>query len=280
MSQPSKFKGKAIYEPSGAAYEYAHWACNLFNGCSNACSYCYNRHGITSALLGADKPTLKKSLVNEKTALEIFQKELEQAKGLMKPTDSLFFSFVSDPMLPENRDLTIMCVEYALEQDVNVQILTKCSDWVFIPRYTKKLECLRDHIAVGFTLTGMEAMESYCRNNTAQRIKAMAKLKSMGIRTFASIEPVVDIDKAVSVARKAKQYCDFFKVGLVSKMGIKFTTEQVNELVGKMQFYIGNDTPVYWKKSVRDVIGNEIVDSWPNSVPSDYDIFNIKIREK
>lgn len=276
MEQPSKFKGKAIYEPSGAAYEYSHWACNLFNGCSNACSYCYNRHGITSALLGADKATLKKSLVDKKTAFEIFEKELEQVKRLMKPTDSLFFSFVSDPMLPENRDLTIMCVEYAMEQGVKVQMLTKCTDWAFIPRYTKELECLCDDIAVGFTLTGMDAMESYCRNNTAQRISAMKKLRSFGIKTFASIEPVIDIDKAVNVVRKAKPFCDFFKIGLVTKMGIKFTKEQVNDLVSKVQFYVGNEIPIYWKKSVRDVVGNEFVDAWPNSVPSDYDIFNSK----
>ena len=276
MSQPSKFKGKAIYEPSGAAYEYAHWACNLFNGCSNVCDYCYNRHGITSALLGADKPTLKKSLIDEKTAFDIFEKELEQAKKLMKPTDSLFFSFVSDPMLPENRNLTIMCVEHALEQDVKVQILTKCSDWAFMPRYTDELQCFPNSIAVGFTLTGMDAMEGYCRNNTAQRIKAMEKLRKLGIKTFASIEPVIDIDKAVNVVRRAKPFCDFFKVGLVTKMGVKFTKEQMNELVSKVQFYVGGEIPIYWKKSVRDVVGNELVDSWTNSVPSDYDMFNPK----
>ncbi len=261
MNQASKFKGKAIYEPNGAAYEYAHWSCNLFNGCSNASDYCYNRHGITSAILGADKSTLKKSLIDEETAFGIFEKELGLVKKLMKSTDSLFFSFVSDPMLPENRDLTIMCVEHALEQGIKVQILTKCSDWAFIPRYTEELECLHDDVAVGFTLTGMEAMESYCRNNTAQRIKAMEKLHKLGVKTFVSIEPVVDIDKAVNVIRKAKPYCGFFKVGLVTKMGIKFTKEQVNDLVSKVQFYVGNEIPIYWKKSVRDVVSNEFVDA-------------------
>ena len=274
MKQPSKFKGKAIYEPSGAAYEYCHWACNLYNGCSNTCSYCYNRHGITSAILGVETVSLKKSLIDEKTAFAIFEKELVQAKKLMKPTDSLFFSFVSDPMLPETRDLTTMCVEHALEEDVKVQVLTKCTDWVFLPRYTKELQFFADSIAIGFTLTGMESMESYCRNNTAQRIKAMEKLKELGIKTFASIEPVVDINKAVNVVRKAKPYCDFFKVGLVTKMGVKFSKEQVEELVAKVQFYVGSETPIYWKKSIRDIVGDELVDSWENSVPSDYDLFN------
>ena len=30
-----------IYEPSGAAAEYAHLALNLYAGCDNGCQYCY-----------------------------------------------------------------------------------------------------------------------------------------------------------------------------------------------------------------------------------------------
>lgn len=124
------YRGKSIYQPIGAAYEYCHWACNLFNGCRNNCQYCYNKHSMASGVLGAEEVSLKKSLVDEATAFEIFKKELLEAKQLMLPEDSLFFSFVSDPMLPENVPLTLRCVAHALENNVSIQILTKCSDWV------------------------------------------------------------------------------------------------------------------------------------------------------
>lgn len=38
-------KGALIYQPQGAASEYAKWAINLYHGCSNGCTYCYNRRG-------------------------------------------------------------------------------------------------------------------------------------------------------------------------------------------------------------------------------------------
>lgn len=272
----SKFKGKAIYEPSGAAYEYSHWACNLFTGCNNRCDYCYNRHGISSALLGAEASTLKKSLGDPKKAFVIFEEELHKVKKLMKPDDSLFFSFVSDPMLQGNRDLSLACIELALEQDVKVQVLTKCTDWVYVPHILDECVIFSDSIAFGFTLTGMDAMESNCANNTAERLKAMQELKKYGFKVFASIEPVIDADKAVRCIRKAKPYCDLFKIGLVSKMGIKFNKEQVTDFVEKVQFYVGNAVPIYWKRSIRDIVGDAYVDSWPNSVPSDYDIFKIQ----
>ena len=268
-----KFKGKAIYEPSGAAYEYCHWACNMFNGCTNRCTYCYNRHSMTKAVLGADVVTLKKALKDESTAFSIFCNELEEMKKRMKRTDSLFFSFVSDPMLPQTRGLTIKCVMKALQEGVNVQILTKCTDWTIREDFIRPLVPYAPHIAIGFTITGMDSMESLCMNNTAERINAMGKLKEHGITTFASVEPVIGIENAIIAVRKAYPVCDMFKVGLVSKMGIKFSEEDVRSLVSRINFAVHNTTPVYWKKSVRDVVGNEFCDAYANSVPSDFNLF-------
>lgn len=268
-----KFKGKAIYEPSGAAYEYCHWACNLFNGCTNRCSYCYNRHSMTEAVLGADVVTLKKALKDESTAFSIFCNELDEMKKRMKRTDSLFFSFVSDPMLPQTRVLTIKCVIKAQQEGVNVQILTKCTDWTIREDFIRQLVPYAQHLAIGFTITGMDSMESLCMNNTAERIKAMGKLKEYGITTFASVEPVIGIEYAIIAVRKAYPVCDMFKVGLVSKMGIKFSEEDVRSLVSRINFAVHNTTPVYWKKSIRDVVGNEFCDAYANSVPSDFNMF-------
>ena len=39
-------KGSLIYQPQGAAGEYAKWAINLYHGCSNGCTYCYNRRVV------------------------------------------------------------------------------------------------------------------------------------------------------------------------------------------------------------------------------------------
>lgn len=55
-------KGTLIYQPQGAAGEYAKWAINLYHGCSNGCTYCYNRRGVLSHVFG-DKPELAELIV-------------------------------------------------------------------------------------------------------------------------------------------------------------------------------------------------------------------------
>lgn len=57
----TKFKGKAIYQPTGKAAEYSPWACNFFTGCSNDCEYCYCKRGVMSHVWD-NKPHLKKVL--------------------------------------------------------------------------------------------------------------------------------------------------------------------------------------------------------------------------
>lgn len=196
------------------------------------------------------KVSLKKSLVDENTAFEIFKKELEDVKQLMLPGESLFFSFVSDPMLPETILLTMSCVEFALENGVPIQILTKCAAWVYNEEITGILARHTDSVKVGFTLTGMEEMESQCISNTKERVAAMRVLKSRGISTFASVEPVIDIDAALSVIELAKEVCDIFKIGLVSKMGIKFSKDEVVRLVLSAKSILG-DKPMMFKDSVK-----------------------------
>lgn len=55
-------KGALIYQPQGAAGEYAKWAINLYHGCSNSCTYCYNRRGVLSHVFG-DKPELARPII-------------------------------------------------------------------------------------------------------------------------------------------------------------------------------------------------------------------------
>ena len=68
-------KGKCIYTTKGAAREYGRIGCNFFKGCPHECEYCYLKRGAPSAELGGNTAVLKKCLVNEDKALEIFCKE-------------------------------------------------------------------------------------------------------------------------------------------------------------------------------------------------------------
>lgn len=61
-TKETSVKGALIYQPQGAAGEYAKWAINLYHGCSNGCTYCYNRRGVLSHVFG-DKPELAAPIV-------------------------------------------------------------------------------------------------------------------------------------------------------------------------------------------------------------------------
>lgn len=101
------FNGKAIYNPSGKAGEYAQWACNLYVGCSNNCDYCYCKKGVLSSAMGQPKATLKKCFHDENDAFLIFIKELEKNADAIRHDGGLFFSFSTDPCLPETIGFTL-----------------------------------------------------------------------------------------------------------------------------------------------------------------------------
>ena len=111
----SKTKNLAIYRPNGAAAEYSTWACNLYNGCSHTCNYCYCKRGVFGHTLGKDVPEIKALLGGEPgKAYHLFCQELDKYRNQIITDGGLFFSFSTDPMLREEIDLTMRCIEYAI----------------------------------------------------------------------------------------------------------------------------------------------------------------------
>lgn len=217
--------GDIIYSPKGPAREYALVGSNFYVGCSLQCDYCYNRKGIFSAYLGKPEVSLKKGkkvkITSESTALKTFCTELQQSKEYLQQT-GLFFSFTTDPMLPETRNLTWMATGYALENDVPVRILTKVSDFGTIDTRLEYVQKYKHLLSFGFTLTGTDDQEPGAQakgyTNDA-RIAKMALLKEKGFNTFASVEPVVDVEASLEMIEKSLGFCDMYMIGLLSKHG-------------------------------------------------------------
>lgn len=273
------FKGKAIYQPAGKAAEYAEWACNFYVGCSNGCTYCYLKKGRGAKILGGDKPTLKKCFKDETHALEVFEKELMQ--NLQELQESgIFFSFSTDPMLPETIGLTKDAIGISITHKVPVTILTKRVDSVHVifedenKAYEKvKFMAFSKFIAFGFTLTGHDEFEKGASTNQ-ERIEAMKKLHDAGFKTFASIEPIIDFESSLKMIQQTKEFCELYKIGLMSGQKVdksfydklrSFNLDVVNTLAN----YRAN---VYWKESIRKQF-----DVFPDAncnVDQDYNIFN------
>lgn len=281
MPTQKQFEGKAIYSPSGKAGEYAMWACNFYVGCSNGCTYCYLKKGRCKAIMGGDVPTLKKCFKNEHHALHVFEKELKANLPELQK-HGLFFSFTTDPLLEQTIKLTDRAISLCVFYDIPVKILTKRADWIdgycirngniFVdfPCYFE--EKYRSKIAFGFTLTGHDELETGASTN-AERIEAMKKLHDAGFKTFASIEPVIDISSSIWVIHRVFTFCDLFKIGLES--GKKYDKDDLihfikyiiskNELFGKK---------IYFKDSLLKKAGIERESLPANCVTMDYNLFN------
>ena len=238
------FRGKTIYNPSGKAGEYSYWACNFYNGCSNDCQYCYCKRGVMSSNW-SNPPKLKSKLKDENHALEIFEKELMQNLPELQK-HGLFFSFTTDPMLEEALSLTWSAINICFKNNVNVKILTKCTDWLRWFKYETYSKYLlnsnKAQIAFGFTLTGHDELEPNASSN-AERIIAMKRLHDAGFKTWASIEPVIDLDSSWNMIESTQGFCDLYKIGLESgkeKMQNKYKLQDfissAENLKGKFYF--------------------------------------------
>jgi DNA repair photolyase len=245
-------------------------------GCSNGCEYCYLKKGRGKAILGGNTPTLKKCFRDEAHALEVFEKELKANLPELQK-HGLFFSFTTDPFLPETADLTVSAICLCLEEYcINVKVLTKRCDWIdnsnFFPfSFTKKT---RKHIAFGFTLTGHDELEPNASTN-AERIEAMRKLHEAGFKTWASIEPVIDFGSSFKMVRDSRNFCDLYKIGLESgKKYDKDLLEQFVDDIIEYTEYFG--CKLYFKDFLLKQAGIRREDLPGNCVNRDYNIFNNK----
>lgn len=254
-----EIKGKAIYSPKGKAGEYAKYACNFYVGCSNDCSYCYCKRGLLGHAMGAPVATLKKCFKDEQDAIAKFCKELvSNLKELQQ--HGLFFTFTSDPWLPETKALTIEAVSFAISWEIPCQILTKRAD--FLPDIPELWLQYKSYIAFGFTITGHDELEPGASTN-AERIEAMKKLHEMGFKTFASIEPVISLPESSQMIVQTLGFCDLYKIGLLTGKREYCKSDVVQFVLMTSQtlaLYRADSVTtckphVYWKDSVFDYIG-------------------------
>lgn len=239
MTELKPINGKAIYTTKGAAREYGRIGCNFYVGCPHGCTYCYLKRGAPSKQLGGSEVKLKKCFINEDRALEIFCDEARKHIDALQRY-GLFFSFTTDPLIPETRDLTISALNFTSYNGIPVKVLTKDASFIDCQRmkFLLKSDAAKKFMQFGFTLTGRDDMEPNASTNQ-ERIKTMRRLHDMGFKTFASIEPVIDWKHARMAVAVSLDCCDHYKIGLRSGVGknyydlilsglyIRYLTEQI-----------------------------------------------------
>lgn len=286
---------KILSRPKKNAEEYGKWAVNPYIGCSHGCLYCYLKKGPSGKYLGQGHPVLKKGVVNEEHAYHLAMAEIIEQKDEIIRDGGLFFSFTSDPCLPETRRLVFRITGACIgnrttprEDVIPVTLLTKdatfCAweypaedsqgaaippfDWMSNVGMLDPL-IMRDRLAIGWTITGHDELEPRASKN-AERLHVMRCLAVRGYNVWASIEPVIDFDSSFRMIQQALDAgCQHFKIGLmtrgtkVSRRGFTlggrtfepYDPARCLAFVQDVMQQTRDRATVYWKQSFRDFIG-------------------------
>jgi len=202
---------RAIYAPTGPAREYAELGLNVYLGCSHGCRYCYAG------------PTMKQTR-------EFHQAEARPKKGLLADlradlaacgpdTPRVHLSFLSDPWQPEEaeRGLTREALTMFRQARVPVQTLTKAGQ---LPRRDFDILAACDTwfgVSLSWTDDADRAAWEPGAGSVTERMFLLRDAKAAGMRTWVSVEPVVDPAQALDVIRHLTPWVDEWRVGKLTK---------------------------------------------------------------
>lgn len=199
---------RAIYAANGKAREYSELACNLYNGCSHGCTYCYNR--LLCGKWGHpdfDNPKPREGIIDalERDAWR------RQHGGEQRP---IFLCFTCDPYQPidSEHQLTRLAIKILHKHDLPVMLLTKGGG-----RALRDFDLLRDKDWFGVTLTFDNDADSQKWEPRAElpadRIATLWEAQMAGIKTWVSLEPIIDPDQTIALIKATAAFVDHYKVG-------------------------------------------------------------------
>jgi len=194
---------KPIYKPKGRAKEYGELAINIYSGCNHGCIYCY-----APLVLKRDRVEFHANVEPRKGIVEAVKRQLdrEQIAGKL-----IHLCFTCDPYPAEIDTTPTREVIKAIKEAGNhVQILTKGGK-----RAVRDFDLLDSGDMFGVTLTtgGIEVYEGEPGAATAyERILTLGQARQHGIKTWVSLEPVID-PEAVYGFIKYLNDADIFRIG-------------------------------------------------------------------
>jgi DNA repair photolyase len=196
---------RAIYEPKGKAKEYCELALNLYTGCEHGCVYCY-----VPMILRKNREEFRYRAIPRWEAMEQLRKEVHKYKGR-----TVFLCFTCDPYQLEQNYITREALEILLPNGVNVEILTKAGlrSWQDI----ELLKQYKEQVNYGATLTFYNEVDSKQYEPYAalseERTDVLYAAKFAGLKTWVSLEPVIDIKQSLKLIDETIHYVDEYRIG-------------------------------------------------------------------
>jgi DNA repair photolyase len=195
---------KIIYSPKGRALEYADYALNLSNSCSFGCKYCY-----VPAVLHKDRNEFHTIDALRKDVLE---KVEHDAKLVVGKAILLCFTCDCYQDIDQELQLTRKVMEIFNRYGVNWIVLTKGGT-----RAIRDFDLYKPGDSFGSTLTFTSTDDSRKWEPNAaipmNRIAALNYAHKNGIKTWVSMEPVLDPEQTLELISLTHDFVDLYKVG-------------------------------------------------------------------
>ena len=218
-----------IYEPSGRAREYSPLALNYFKGCDHGCKYCYVPSMLKRFNSKYDHDTVLKQIDFEK-----IKKSAEKHRGINK---QILFSFTTDPYNRQNTDETKTVLEILNFYGHKVAILSKGGSRIL--RDESIIKKFGERIKIGASLTFDNDVDSKEWEHGAampkERIEVLKYFASIGVKTWASFEPVIKPEQSLNLLSHVVGFIDHVKIG-------------------KINNYKGIDKQIDWTKFIFDSV--------------------------
>jgi DNA repair photolyase len=253
---------KIISVPKGPALEYSPLAFNAYKSCSHGCIYCY----CPAIFRNKSRVEFHNEIDQKEKPIERLKDEVSKWKHKKQ---QVLLSFVGDPYAPEDckNRYTRKALEILLSNGFPVSILSKGGK-----RILKDLDIFikyKNKIKVGATLTMITGGDSKHFEPKAavprDRMETLKELHKNGIRTWVSLEPVLDTQATLNLIQKTHSYVDEYKIGRWNHSKDasenidwrKFLYDAVKLLRKyKCNFYVKNDLARY-SNSASFFKGNE-----------------------
>jgi DNA repair photolyase len=196
-----------IYAPKGQALEYAPLAANPYRGCGNGCAYCYVPLVTKQSRTEFDAGAVPRQNWDARLLSDL---EKYQELGI---TEQVMLSFTTDPYHPGDTRPTRTTLETIADHGLGFCTLTKGGT-----RALRDIDLFRpDRDAFATTMTSLdERFSKKWERNAAtphERIYALKTFHAVGIFTWISLEPTLDVDASIGIVRETHAFVDLYKVG-------------------------------------------------------------------
>ena len=166
----------------------------------------------------------------------------------------ILLSFVTDPYQAIESDLNItrQAIKILIENNLRFTILTKGGI-----RAARDFDLLKNYNRASFgttiCFTKQDVADKWEPNAATidMRIAAIKAAHEMGIRTWVSLEPVIDPDQALELIEQIHPFVDHWKVGKLNYKKLKVNWLKFREEVTSLLVSKGAD--YYLKKSLTDL---------------------------